>query len=408
MQLSSLVGIAVLVMVALNVVTIAAILAAKVLRTLNESRLQSRRDHLEPALYEYLATGEVSPILHQAEDKDFLAYLIVEILNQVRGSQGRQLVELAGELGLVERDLERLDSRQRWRRAKAAENLGYYGGADAVGPVSGLLTDRDETVRAVVAHALSRLGTEDAAQALAKRLVSSSELTSLRMAENLERIGPLAVHPLIELLEGEKEEERQAQVFAAQVLGSLRVADARPALCRAIQRHWNTDLRAQATQALGRIGDPDDVPVILEAAEDTSWPVRVQAANALGMIGAVSTVPTLENLVTDEEWWVRLNASRALVNMGPEGESALTRLLESPDRFARDRAAAAMEERGVTRRLVERLAEPGKQGETARWVIRALLNAGVTRYLRRLSEKMPEGDERRVLQQMLTEVVDES
>lgn len=408
MQLSNYAVIAIVVMLALNALTIFAIISTKVLRTLGERRLRSRRRRFEPALYNFLATGEVSPALREAEDRDFLATLIVEFLTRMRGSQGRRLIELAEGLGLIERDLDRLGSRQRWRRAKAAENLGYYGRPDTAGPVSVLLTDRDETIRAVAARALSRLRTEEAARALAARLASDSELTSLRMAENLERIGPLAVQPLIELLKSEKEEERQAQVFAARILGNLRVSEARAALGRTIQSHWNTDLRAQATLALGKIGDPEGLTTVLEAAEDGSWPVRVQAASALGMIGDTASIHMLENLAADEEWWVRLNACRSLVNMDLEGVRALARLLEGPDRFARDRAAAAMEERGVTRRLIGNLTKSGEQGETARRVIRALLDAGATRYLGRLSQTLPEEDERKVLQKMLAEVAHES
>jgi hypothetical protein len=37
--------------------------------------------------------------------------------------------------------------------------------------------------------------------------------------------------------------------------------------------------------------------------------------------------------------------------MGAAGERALAQLLESEDHFARDRAAAALEERGITRRV---------------------------------------------------------
>lgn len=404
MQDPSLIVIAILLMVALNILMVVATIGVKALRTFERHRVQSLRERLEPALYDYLVTGEVAPVLWQVKSRNqtILASMLIEILVVLRGSERQRMVELAGELGLVERDLDRLRSRGRWRRAKAAENLGYYGGPEVVKPVSALLREEDETVRAVAARALSRIGTPEAADALASYLNSNSELTSLRMAENLERIGPLAVDPLVELIESE-EEERRAQVLAARILGNLRVAEGRPALCKAIQRHWNTDLRAQATLALGKIGNPDDVCTITEAAGDDSWPVRAQAANAMGMIGEVSTVPTLEDLVADEEWWVRLNASRALVNIGPEGEKALVRILESPDRFARDRAAATLEEQGIIRRLAGELVEGNGQSESAERVIHSLVRIGATRHLERLSQTLPEREARRALREVLAE-----
>lgn len=401
-----LVAIAIALMVVLNILMVVATVGVKALRTYERRRVQNLRERLEPALYDYLVAGEVSPVLRQTKGRDqtVLTNMIIELLMVLRGSEARRMMDLAGELGLVERDLARLSSRGRWRRAKAAENLGYYGGPEAVKSVSGLLQEEDETVRAVAARALSRVGTPEAAGALAGYLNSNSELTSLRMAENLERIGPLAVDPLVKLVESEDEEERRAQVLAARILGNLRVAEARSALCRAIQRRWNTDLRAQAMLALGKIGNPDDVPAIVEAAGDNSWPVRVQAANALSMIGEVSTVPTLEELATDEEWWVRLNASRALMNLGPEGEKALIRILESPDRFARDRAAATLQEKGIVRLLAGELAEGDGQAEYARRVIQALVRSGATRHLDQLSRTLPKQEERQALREVLNEL----
>ena len=399
MQGLSLIVAAILLMVAFNLLMVLATVGAKVLRSLNERRLRARRERLEPALYDFLATGEIPPALHRTKDFDVLSFLIVELLTVLRGSDQDRLMRLTHELGLVRRDIGRLRSRQRWRRARAAENLGYFGGPDAAGPLGELLSDEDETVRAVAARALSRIGTQEAAYALARTLNDPSELTSLRAAENLERIGSLAVEPLIGLLDSD---ERRAQVLAARILGNLRVSEARPALRRVILRRWNTDLRAQATLALGKIGDPADIPTMLEACNDNSWPVRVQAANALGMIGEVSTIPTLERLMADPEWWVRSNAGRALVNMGPEGERALVKVLEGPDRFARDRAAATLEGRGVIRRVVGELLEPGERGRAARAMVRAMVRAGTTRHLVYLA-KMGADEERRVLREVIAE-----
>ena len=406
MQGSTLVAIAIFLMVLLNILMVVATIGVKTLRTYERRRVQRLREDLEPALYDYLATGGIPPrILRKVRGRDrtVLSDMIIELLNVLRGSESQRMISLAEDLGLVQRDLDRLYARGRWRRAKAAENLGYYGGSEAASLVSRLLREGDETVKAVAARALSRIGTKSAAESLTGYLGSGSELTRLRMAENLERIGPLAVSQLLELVESEEEDDRQAQILAARILGNLRVAEAGPVLGLAIRRHWNTDLRAQATQALGKIGNPDDIPVILEAAGDGSWPVRAQAANALGMIGDVSTVPTLEDLATDQEWWVRLNASRALAKVGPEGERALVRLLENPDRYARDRAASTLEFQGIVRRLAQDLAEGNGRSEYAARVIKALVRAGATRHLDRLSKSLPDASERRELGKTLSE-----
>lgn len=396
---------AVVVMVVLNVVLVALTLGTKLLRSITERRTKSRLQRLEAALDDSLATGGIHPYLQRLDerDTDLLALLMVDYLSVLRGAERERLAGLAEESGLVGEYFHRLRSRNRWRIARAAENLGYFGGPGAVGPLTGLLSHPDETVRAVAARALARIGTPDAAEALAKMLNDPSELTRMRMAENLERIGPLATEPLVEALESG---DPRAQVLAARILGNLRAAEAGPSLRRAMFGGPLADVRAQAALALGRIGNPEDVPALQDAAGDEAWPVRAQTANALGMIGDLSTVSTLQKLSVDSEWWVRLNASRSLANIGPAGERALAEILEGDDRFARDRAAATLEERGIVRRAVEELEAPGERGAGARAMVGAMVRAGAVRYLQHLARTLPDEDVREALTRAMEEARD--
>ncbi len=226
------------------------------------------------------------------------------------------------------------------------------------------------------------------------------------MAENLERVGSPSIKPLIEVLEEGNETGAQGaygSVQAAQVLGQLRAREARTALGRSIRSESSVDLRAKSALALGKIGDPDDIPTLLEASEDEAWPVRAQAASALGMIGEVSSIPSLQKHTVDREWWVRLNASRSLANLGPAGERALADILENEDRYARERAAATLEERGITLRAVEELVIPGERGAGARAMIQGMVQAGAVRYLERLARTLPDENIRLTLRRTMTE-----
>jgi HEAT repeat protein len=397
------VELAVLVMVGLNVLMVLLTAGVKATRTARLAWYRRHIKRIEPALEDYIITGEDPSELQALPPwkRDlFVSRLIAERIVLLRGSGRKHLMRLAELLGLVDCYLTGLSSHRRFRRARAAEYLGYFGGVRIVQPLGDLLADPDETVRAVAARALARIGTPQAAEFLAKTLNDPSELTRLRMAENLDRIGPPAIEPLLDII---KYGESRARVLAARILGNLRAAEARPTLQQAMLDGLLTDLRAQATLALGKIGDPDDVDELLVATEDEVWPVRAQAANALGMIGDILTIPTLQRLMTDREWWVRLNASRALANMGPVGERALVEILEGTDHFARRRAVATLEAGGITRRVGGELNAPDTKGERARHTVHAIIRAGATKQLRRLARTMPEGEDRRILQEMLEE-----
>jgi HEAT repeat protein len=337
------VELATVVMAGLVVTMIIITVGVKVLRYLKISWYKRHYRRIEPALENYILTGEDQPELSRLRpwQRDlFLSRLIIERMGLLRGAGREYLMRLAKELGLVDRYMGALRSRRRWRRARAAESLGYFGGEEAVEPLVELLSDEDETIRAVAARALARIGSDRAVQLLTQTLDNPSDLTRLRVAENLERLGNRSVRPLSgELLSL----ETHGALTAAEVLGNLRDSAARPALSSALMYTRDEDVKAQATLALGKIGDPADIPLILESAKSPSWPVRTQAVNALGLIGDISTIPVLKEMANDREWWVRLNATKALVNMGPEGEKALLELLQGDDPYARDRAAATLE-----------------------------------------------------------------
>ncbi len=116
-----------------------------------------------------IATGEVHPGLPGLGNRelDLLAVMMIEYLSLLRGAERDRLVRLSQETGLVERSVAALGARGRWRRARAAENLGHFGGPEAVGPIVRLFGNRDETLRAVAARAPARIGTPEAAEALA-------------------------------------------------------------------------------------------------------------------------------------------------------------------------------------------------------------------------------------------------
>src|SRR5215210_3059688 len=182
---------AILVMIVLNVLVVLLTVGVKAARAARLAWYRRHFKRIEPILENYVITGEDQPELDALRpwQRDlFASRLIAERVVLVRGSGKAYLMRLADRLGLIDRYLEELGSRRRWRRARAAEYLGYFGGERSVGPLGRLLTDPDETVRAVAARALARIGTPEAARPLAATLDDPSELTRLRVAENLERI----------------------------------------------------------------------------------------------------------------------------------------------------------------------------------------------------------------------------
>jgi HEAT repeat protein len=90
-----------------------------------------------------------------------------------------------------------------------------------------------------------------------------------------------------------------------------------PEVVAAVREDRDPDVRAQAAQALGRIGTPATgvVDVLVEAlADEGASLLREEAATALGRIGSGATiaVPALRTRLADPHPMVRLRAGTAL------------------------------------------------------------------------------------------------
>jgi HEAT repeat protein len=224
-------------------------------------------------------------------------------------------------------------------RARAAALLGLLRLAHSA-ELEPLLADPDTNVRLVVARAIAMLDTPDAVRALIRAL-GSAQIDPNRLIEQLAR--PSAVPELVHAFSAA--EHAAVRPLIAEALGLTRSAAAISPLSSLV-RVGVEDERVRACRALGRIAQPEVVPLLVEALADDAWAVRAEAARWLTGLGDHSSVPELERALSDGAWWVRANAADALRSIGPAGLAALVRASQSDDRVsaARAREALALEQ----------------------------------------------------------------
>jgi HEAT repeat protein len=123
------------------------------------------------------------------------------------------------------------------------------------------------------------------------------------------------------LLHGKDSEARRVAAFA---LGSLREKSAAPTLIAIVSsQNEPANLRGQAAEALGYIGDKESVVALLGATQDSDPSVRFWAVFALGEIGDPQARGTLEKLAESdhekvEGWWeISKEAQAALKRLSP-------------------------------------------------------------------------------------------
>lgn len=116
--------------------------------------------------------------------------------------------------------------------------------------------------------------------------------------------------------------------YLALVLGHTGDPEAVPLLLEAVDDD-DSQTRIYALWALGAIGHPSSTQALVEATSDPDPGIRKTAAFALGGAGAAAGIGSLERLLEDAVADVRWNAALALAELGSdEGVEVLAQMLD--------------------------------------------------------------------------------
>jgi len=231
----------------------------------------------------------------------------------------------------IEKQRQRLASVSEEERRDAVMRLGAMHLAAASRVCLPALADPSPIVRAVAAHAILALGSEESASALIPLLNDNDEFVRREVAYSLGLTrSRRATAPLSERLVSDKEDGVRAA--AAIALGEVADEAAVVVLATVLSPHPSQRkekqkrkdernpfvLRAIAT-ALGRIRSRAGVPALLTAlaSEELPGDVRREAAHALGLIGDPVAVPALRTASTAEDPYLARTAHESLRKITP-------------------------------------------------------------------------------------------
>jgi HEAT repeat protein len=320
------------------------LLGLSLLRLFALEQRQQRRDReaaerqsaLEDALERADASALARHCLQARNDPDLDRDLRAIVGRGLSSQQRGLLAAAAQETGLIDCLRARLASADAITRGRAAQLVAALSSAEPALELEPLLEDEDADVRLAAARAIGELETREADRVLIRAL-GRDAIEPDRLLEQLARPG--AVRELV--LASYRPESAPIRGLLAEALGLTRSLLAIATLASLV-RVGSDEERLRACRALGRIGRPDVVPLLLEALADDTWPVRAQAARGLTGLAGLSCIGDLERALCDRAWWVRANAAEALRIAGPEGIAALERAASGSDRFAAERAREAL------------------------------------------------------------------
>lgn len=228
------------------------------------------------------------------------------------------------------------------RRAAGALVVGQVGYAAGGGKLLALLDDADSRVRVAALSSIGRLQPKGGVEALAARLGTESLNEKLTAVVALGQTrAPGAVSPLLTVLSHPHAKLRATAARALGALGDKRAT--RPIAVLLADPKGTAPEREAACDALGRLADPDGVPMLLLATGDAGDEVRRAAVTALGLVADARATAALSLLVRDPK--LTALAAEALGRIGDAGAlPALVRVLKERrgDEKALESAFAAL------------------------------------------------------------------
>jgi hypothetical protein len=286
-------------------------------RRLRLASLERRRvrllAQLRPAAIGLVEGEDPQPPDLTTSEAEVFAELLSRYARSLRGPEHDRIAAYFESTGAVDAQLRRLHSLLSWRRGAAAFALGDMGAARAAPELLRTLEDDNRDVRNAAVRSLGRLRSVEAIEPLVAAGVARRVPHAVTNAALFE-IGP-TVAPSLRELAGHPDPEMRAD--AIELLGLLGDAGDAGALLRRLQDP-SERVREASADALGRLGAADARDALIEALHDGVPSVRAAGARALGQLGGDRAAAALLTVAREAGFGPAGAAARALARIDPQ------------------------------------------------------------------------------------------
>ena len=270
----------------------------------------------QPALLDVLAHPENAPEVHRLVEEGRRLHFVSFVLQFARRMRGdevnilRQVVRPY--LGLI---AERLGSDRVEVRARAVQTLGALGLPEHEDAVVEALDDPSPLVAMVAARALTKEENPRYAPFVLAKVHRFGDWNRPYLASMLAEMGPELTEGLRRGLADERAEPwtRSVMAEALRLQKDFLAGDVAAQVAATTE---NKDLLVDVLRLLSEVGRPEHLPVIRPKATDQDAAVRALALKALGRLGGPEDVPMLLEALDDEFTWAALYAARGVRESG--------------------------------------------------------------------------------------------
>lgn len=300
----------------------------------------------QPVLVATVSGDQVPrPVLHPSEINNFLM-LWVRMQKTVRGLASERLKLLLMELGLEDQILRVLQRGRRDERLLCITASGYLGSGRALPHLERLLQHPLAAISITAANAMIRVDVHRAAELVIPLMVQHRDWTVDRAAVMLQDAESAFVEAFIEQVTRDEQHSQPQVLRFMRILAAVHLNRALPFVRHILQASDKPELVATA---LTLVRLPADLDLVRQRAADTHWFVQVQALTVLGRMGEVQDVSLLVAHLRSPHWWVRYRAATSLLQLPFLSRAEFETLRgQQEDPFARDILTQALAEHSGT------------------------------------------------------------
>lgn len=269
-----------------------------------------------------------------------------------------------------------INGRNKWKRMEAILALGYASVDSAIEVIKKGLLSRDEDLSYFSLIALGQIKNEESAKVLLNYLKANPEYryktTAILETFPLENI--LSAGLLSKYL---KDKDPSVRFWAIKIISRIRATtysvDVRPLL-----KDESAEVRAEACECLGELGDKEAGNALKECLKDNFWLARKNAVIALGKIFGSESLKDVIDCVNDGSLSVIEAVKEVLTESKEEALPYMEGLLNSQDAMARSCAIEALENSGVLKAALKKaVSQPHKEREKAERLLELVIKSKV-------------------------------
>lgn len=252
--------------------------------------------------------------------------------DSLAGGATRGLNSLARHLGFNQVANRMIKRNRLQEKLLATATLGHLHDAPAWESLADNFESNNTLLSLMSARALVEIDPEKAVPLIIARLATRKDWPVGRIASLFVEAGPYIVRkPLITAISNAPPDE------AAKLLGFLRVIPTLDAadLIRGLLEKTDNDYIVSA--CLKVLDDPSELPLIRKFCSHPRWHIRMLAVKLLGRIGEEDDIRLIVSSLEDREWWVRYRAAQALAQLPWVDPERLDQIRSRQnDRYAKD------------------------------------------------------------------------